>query len=124
MTPVDLLQTIPVLLCEEGTQEDEPLQPTDAACTLMCRGGALPSDDVVILDTSIYNEPSEFQIFDLYGIGNVKTAHTSIPFVYGVKLEGPKGEIVQMRSVFDDGARVNAIDANVFAQVKDRLSPL
>jgi len=121
-TPVDPLPTTPVLLHEEGMQEDKPLQPTNAMCTPMRGGGALPSGDVVILDTLMYNEFPESQIFDLYGIGNVRAS--SIPFVYGVELDGPNGEIVRMRSVFDDGAMVNAINADVFAQVKSRLSPL
>lgn len=101
-----------------------PPQPTNITCTPTSGGGALPSGDAVILDTSMYSKFPESQIFDLYGIGSIRTTHTSIPFIYGVKLQGPKGEIVRMRSVFDDGAMVNAIDADVFAQVRNRLSAL
>lgn len=125
-TPTNLPPVELVLLREEGSQEDMLLRPTDTKCTLTSGGGALPRDDVVILDTSMYNESSgnEHQIVDLYGIGNANRSHKSVPFVHGVELEGPKGEVVRMRSVFDDGAMVNAIDSDIFSQVKGRLSPL
>ncbi|KIM44034.1 hypothetical protein M413DRAFT_56786, partial [Hebeloma cylindrosporum] len=63
-------------------------------------------------------------IVDLYGIGNSNRSHKSVPFVHAVELEGPKGEGVQTKGVFDDGAMVNAIDLDVFSRVKGRLSPL
>jgi hypothetical protein len=46
----------------------------------------------------------------------------SDPFIHGVALRGPKGEVVRFRGVFDDGASISAIDSKVFAMVKHRLS--
>jgi hypothetical protein len=48
----------------------------------------------------------------------------SDPFIHCVELEGPKGEIVRLRGVFDDGSSINAIDLKVFATIKHRLSEL
>lgn len=46
----------------------------------------------------------------------------SDPFIHGVALRGPKGEVVRFRGVFDDGASISAIDSEVFAMIKHRLS--
>jgi transposase InsO family protein len=44
--------------------------------------------------------------------------------MHTVCLMGPRGEVVRIRSVFDDGAMLNAIDAGVFEMVKGRLDEL
>jgi hypothetical protein len=46
----------------------------------------------------------------------------SDPFIHGVALRGPKGEVVHFWRVFDDGSSISAIDSKVFAMVKHRLS--
>lgn len=46
----------------------------------------------------------------------------SKPFIHEVKLHGPKGEIVRIRGVFDDGAMINAIDSEIFDKIRHRLS--
>jgi hypothetical protein len=46
----------------------------------------------------------------------------SDPFIHCVALEGPKGEIVWLRGVFDDGVTINAINSKAFTTVKHRLS--
>jgi len=125
MAPTEYPVPMQVPLCEEGIHRDKQPDLADAACTLASGEGALLEDEVVILDMPMYNEFSaESQIIDLYGIGDIAKKVTSIPFVQNVQLKGPKGEIVRMRSVFDDGAMVNTIDAKVYSQVKPRLSPL
>ena len=50
----------------------------------------------------------------------------SDPFIHGVALQGPKGEVVHLRGVFDDGATINAIDSKIFALIKhrDQESPI
>jgi hypothetical protein len=48
----------------------------------------------------------------------------SNPFLYGVHLKGPKGEVIQLQSVSDAGAMVNTINFGVFNQSKDRLTKL
>ena len=48
---------------------------------------------------------------DIYTVGSEskeKELEDSQPFVHGVKLHGPKGEIVRLKGVFDDGAMINA----------------
>ena len=73
---------------------------TNGLYTPMCREGALPSSVVVIPDTSniLYSVEKNINISDLYSIGSLrkrKPRETSIPFVHGVELNGPKGEKVR-----------------------------
>ena len=87
--------------------------------------GALPDDVVVIPDTEImYNEAKNTIVFDLYEVGSQREGETSHPFVHGVELAGPKGEVVRFRSVFDDGALVNAIDETLYRTLEGRLTAL
>ena len=84
--------------------------------------GALPKDVAVISDTdSMYNEAQNRNIYDLYEVGDLREEEASLPFVHSVELAGPKGEIVRFRSVFDDGASVNAIDETLYQTLKTRL---
>jgi hypothetical protein len=48
----------------------------------------------------------------------------AVPFQYTIELHGPQGEIVRVKSTFDDGAMVNAIDLRWFEKIKHRLKPL
>ena len=87
------------------------------------RGGALPADEVVIPDTSsMYNKTMNSNIFDLYKVGDLRKEDGSLPF--GVELAGLKGEVVRFRSMFDDGASVNAIDKTLYQILKGRLMAL
>lgn len=75
----------------------------------------------------MYNVVRNNNISDLYSVGSQRkerTKETSIPFVYGVELSGPKGETVRFRSVFDDGALANAIDEKMYLTSKGRLTTL
>jgi hypothetical protein len=75
--------------------------------TLVRREGALPADDVVIPDTEImYNKAENSNICDLYEVGDLRAEKGSLPFVHGVEIAGPKGEVVRFRSVFDDSGVV------------------
>jgi len=74
--------------------------------------------------TNMYVPDSEKAIFDLYCVGYGEGSVKSVPFVHTVCLMGPKGEVVWIRSVFDDGAMLNVIDAGVFETVKGRLTGL
>ena len=80
--------------------------------------------DMVDASKSLYVPDSATTIFDLYCIGYREMLVKSVPFVHMVSLMGPKGEVVRMRSVFDDGVMLNAIDAGVFEKVKGRLDGL
>jgi hypothetical protein len=83
---------------------------------------------VVIPDTtSVYSVQRNNNISHLYGIGSQRkkeTGRTSVPFIHGVELSGPKGEKVRFRSVFDDGALANAIDERMYQISKNRLATL
>ena len=75
----------------------------------------------------MYNVVRNNNISDLYSVGSQRkerTKETSIPFVYGVELSGPKGETVRFRSVFDDRALANAIDEKMYLTSKGRLTTL
>ena len=87
--------------------------------------GALPTNVVVIPDTnSMYIGTMNNNVYDLYEVGDLREEEASLPFVHGVELAGPKGEIVRFRSVFDDGASVNAIDETLYQTLKNRLAAL
>ena len=89
------------------------------------RGEALPADEVVIPDTSsMYKKTTNSNIFDLYKVGDLREEDGSLPFVHRVELAGLKGEVVRFRSVFDDGASVNAIDKTLYQILKGRLMAL
>jgi hypothetical protein len=72
----------------------------------------------------MYNEAENSNIFDLYEVGDLKGEEESLPFVHGVEIAGPKGEVVRFRSVFDDGASVNTIDETLYHTLKNRLIAL
>jgi hypothetical protein len=75
----------------------------------------------------MYSVERNNNISDLYSVGSQERkefGRTSVPFVHGVELSGPKGEIVRFRSVFDDGALVNAIDETMYTTSSGRLSAL
>ena len=89
--------------------------------------GALPLTEIVVVipDTdNMYSTAQNPNVFDLYEVGTLQQGEVSLPFVHGVELSGPKGEIVRFRSVFDDGALVNAIDETLYLALKNRLSAL
>jgi hypothetical protein len=86
--------------------------------------GALPVDVAVIPDTKVYSKAANSNIYDLYEVGALRGEETSLPFIHGVELAGPRGEVVRFRSVFDDGASVNAIDETLYQTLKGRLSAL
>jgi hypothetical protein len=46
------------------------------------------------------------------------------PFLNTIKLHSPQGEIIRLKSTFDDGTMVNVIDLQAFQDVKHCLKPL
>ena len=57
---------------------------------------------------------------NLYSVGNDGSIPEK-PFLHQVLFNGPNGEIVRVRGLFDDGAMVGVMDLNVFSKVKGRL---
>ena len=89
------------------------------------RGGALPVDKVVIPGmSSMYNKTMNSNIYDLYEVGDLREEDGSLPFVHRVALAGLKGEVVRLRSMFNDGASINAIDETLYQTLKGRLMAL
>ena len=78
----------------------------------------------------MYVPSTEIQVVDLYTVGSEEpdefeiSPFPEVPFVHGVTLNGPGGNIVRIRGVFDSGAMVNAMCSSVYGKVKHRLSAL
>ena len=71
--------------------------------------------------TCISREPVEFEIVDLYSVGHELKEKDTLPFIHMLTLEGPKGEAVRIRGLFDDGTLVNIMCSTIFDKVKQRL---
>lgn len=75
----------------------------------------------------MYNDARIIHLAEVYTVGfenGISLLEASNPFIYVVILHRPGGKIVRIKGVFDDGAMINAIDQDVFEQVKGRLSKL
>ena len=44
-----------------------------------------------------------------------------VPFIHGIQILGPKGEIIRVRALFDGGAMVAAMCTSIFYKVQHRL---
>jgi hypothetical protein len=106
MAPTDSPKEQQVLVRGEVAREDNPFIPAEQS----------PS-------TCISCKPTEFKIVDLYSVGYEQKKKTTLPFIHMLSLEGPKGKVVRIRGLFDDGALVNAMCSTVFDKVKRRLGP-
>ena len=98
--------------------------PSNARCTLGSKGGTLPTSVVVIPDIDMYPATAQSIIVDLYSMESEDKRRNSEPFQHTIELHGPQGEIVRIKSTFDDGAMVNAVDLAVHQKSKHRLKPL
>jgi hypothetical protein len=84
-----------------------------------CQDETSSDAQIPLYDTCIID------IAEIYNVGTESgksLLEESDPCVHNVALQGPKGEAVRIRGVFDDGATINAIDLRVFETVKHRLS--
>lgn len=72
----------------------------------------------------MYDSPCIIDLADIYTVGaeSGKQIEESKPFVHRVQLQGPKGEKVRLKGIFDGGAMINTIDTNIFKTVKHRLA--
>jgi hypothetical protein len=68
---------------------------------------------------------NKYEICDLYAVGGLgatsEEGMTERPFVHEVQLLGPKGEIVRVRVVFNDGTMICAMCSQIYKKVKHRL---
>ncbi|KAF8226895.1 hypothetical protein L208DRAFT_1164438, partial [Tricholoma matsutake] len=63
-------------------------------------------------------------IVDLYSMKSEDKQRNSEPFQYTIELHSPQGEIIRIKSTFDDGAMVNTVNLSVHQKSKHRLKPL
>lgn len=83
-----------------------------------------PHLDSVVIPPTLCNPPLNYRVVNVYRVGVIPEIEKSVPFTQWVQLLGPRGEVVRMRGVFDDGAMINAIDTRALRAVEARLSPL
>ncbi|KAF8144990.1 hypothetical protein K438DRAFT_1630809, partial [Mycena galopus ATCC 62051] len=70
--------------------------------------------------------PSQSHIVDLYAVGikECEPRHASMPFICGIEVEGPRGELERIRALEDDGALVNAMCTTLYGVIKHRIGSL
>lgn len=84
-------------------------------------------EPLVTPDAHVSPTTNETDIVDLYTAGHASLNKAqmrtgeAVPFIHQVKLEGPNGELVRIRALFDDGAMVPAMCSSIFDKVKHRL---
>jgi hypothetical protein len=103
-----------VLACEEAPRED-----IDSS---IC-----PEFPAIPIVTCVQASFDTINIVDLYSVGHVETmkeqleTKEAVPFIHQITLEGPRGEAVRIRALFDDGAMVAAMCMSIFDKIKHRL---
>jgi len=71
--------------------------------------------------------PRKPDIFDLYSTAygehnhRIDTSDKTVPFTHPVKLKNPDGTMVQVTTLFDDGAMAGAMCTSVFNRIKSSL---
>lgn len=73
--------------------------------------------------TSLYSKADSINISDLYSVERrMSDDAEAVPFTQAVQLNGPRGERVELKGTFDDGAMVNAINSATFNDVRQSLN--
>ena len=105
-----------------------PFRDMDSASTKCISRGEQEGSQLLrrdVLDTHLSHSDHIIYLADMYTVRSEskgKELEESQPFVLGIKLHGPKGEIVRLKGVFDDGAMISAIDSGVFEKIRKRLN--
>jgi hypothetical protein len=114
---MDTKAGVEVLVCREATCEDN-----DRIYSPEVSAGSVAKSIACTIESR-----DTIEITDLYSVGHQHTAKSqlengeAIPFIHRIELEGPQGEIVQIRALFDDRAMVSAMCTSIFEKVKHRL---
>jgi len=70
----------------------------------------------------------ESHVIDLYEVDKKSGKHQRDcmvkPFIHQVRFHGPKGEVVRIWALFDEGAMREAMSTETFHKVKHRLGPV
>lgn len=114
-----------------ATQGNVGLEP-HTKCSPEVGEGVLPQKLAVILDAAFLciNVPEIIECSNIYRVGTESAGvkgpegQDIVPFVRTVKLHGPKGKVVRIKALFDDGAMVNVIDEGMYNLLKARLGSL
>ena len=70
---------------------------------------------------------NENDVIDLYSAGHITTSKDrteggeAVPFIHQIILEGPNGEKVRVRALFNDGAMVGAMCTSIYHRIKHHL---
>ncbi|KAJ7172818.1 hypothetical protein C8R43DRAFT_1119658 [Mycena crocata] len=72
----------------------------------------------------MYTSPVESQVIDLYNVGIEEPRRASVPFICGIEVEGPRGELERIRALEDGGAMVNAMCVALYRAVRHRIGEL
>jgi hypothetical protein len=69
---------------------------------------------------------AKFHIVDMYAVGvrEAEEKGMSVPFIGEIEAEGPRGEVVKIRALVDDGALVCAMCTEMYEGVKHRIGGL
>jgi hypothetical protein len=69
---------------------------------------------------------AESHIVDLYAVGieEHEPKRASLPFICGIEVEGPWGELERIRALEDDGAMVNAMCTALYETIRHRIGAL
>ncbi|KAJ7455172.1 hypothetical protein FB451DRAFT_1408048 [Mycena latifolia] len=98
-----------VLGCEEPPAED-----------------ASPGPEVRSDTSTPMYAPYKSHVVDLYAVGieEQQPKRASVPFICEIEVEGPRGELVRIRALEDDGAMVNAMCVALYEVVRHRIGEL
>ena len=113
--------TVAVPECETALLRDTDSAPTKCISEGEMEGSQWTGD----IPNAVSCNDCIIHLADIYTMGSEskgKELEESQLFVHGVKLHGPKEEIVRLKGVFDDGAMINTMDSGVFKKIEQRLS--
>jgi transposase InsO family protein len=114
-----------VLECDEASFKDENIStPSNIEGSIEDSSGSPSTSVEAVPNTNMYSVPTNAILIDLYCMESKDGQNRTVPFQYTIELHGPQGEIVRVKSTFDDGAMVNAIDLRWFERIKHRLKTL
>ena len=112
--------TVAVPECETAPLRDMDSAPTKCISKGEMEGSRWTGD----IPNTVSCNDCIIHFADIYTVGSEskeKELEDSQPFIHGVKLHGPKGEIVRLNGVFNDRAMINAMDSRVFERIERRL---
>lgn len=96
-----------VLVCEEEPREDQYTIPAE---TVLSTNHVINRLDI-----------EKYDVVNLYSADGESSRPKCLPFLQNISFAGPKGEIVRVKALFDEGAMISAMCTSIFQKVKHRL---